>query len=203
MVFLFLFIFLQLPFPVRRFSTIERKGVRNYIMCPPETFRFRFWVQFSFSYLQAELWLKVKAEYLSSFFCVETLGSFLEFPCRKNWPPNAPWGHRVVLEEHTCTGICVSIFFPWYTLYLDRWDCVCVYGFLHVCVCLHVCQYTVTKFFLILCNTMNCCSPDSSVYGISQESILEWVAISSSRGSPRPKDQTRISCISCIGWQVL
>ena len=150
MVFLFLFIFLQLPFPVRRFSTIERKGVRNYIMFPPETFRFRFWVQFSFSYLQAELWLKVKAEYLSSFFCVETLGSFLEFPCRENWPPNAPWGHRVVLEEHTCSGICVSIFFSRYTLYLDRWDCVCVYGFLHVCVCLHVCQYTVTEFFLTL-----------------------------------------------------
>ena len=33
--------------------------------------------------------------------------------------------------------------------------------------------------------------------------ILEWVAVSSSRGSSRPKDGTRVSCISCIGRWVL
>ena len=39
------------------------------------------------------------------------------------------------------------------------------------------------------------CSPGSSVHGIFQARILEWVAISSSRGSSRPRDQTRVSCI--------
>ena len=33
--------------------------------------------------------------------------------------------------------------------------------------------------------------------------ILEWVAIPFSRGSPQPRDLTCISCISCIGRQIL
>ena len=36
---------------------------------------------------------------------------------------------------------------------------------------------------LMLCNTLDCSPPDSSVQGIFQARILEWVAISSSRGS--------------------
>ena len=36
--------------------------------------------------------------------------------------------------------------------------------------------------------------PGSSVHGISQARILEWVAISSSRGSSQDKDQTCVSC---------
>ena len=48
------------------------------------------------------------------------------------------------------------------------------------------------------------CSPQgSSVHGTSQARILEWVAISSSRGSSRPRDQIRISCCSCMGRQIL
>ena len=42
---------------------------------------------------------------------------------------------------------------------------------------------------------MDCSLPGSSVHGISQARILEWVAISSSRRSFRPRDQTPISCI--------
>ena len=38
--------------------------------------------------------------------------------------------------------------------------------------------------------------PGSSVRGISQARILEWVAISSSRGSSPPRDRTRISCVT-------
>ena len=38
--------------------------------------------------------------------------------------------------------------------------------------------------------------PGSSVQGISQARILEWVAISFSRGSSRPRDQTWVSCIA-------
>ena len=44
---------------------------------------------------------------------------------------------------------------------------------------------------------MDCSPPGSSVYGVSQARILEWVAISSSRGSSRLRDQTHIYCISC------
>ena len=37
--------------------------------------------------------------------------------------------------------------------------------------------------------------PGSSVHGISQARILEWVAISFSRGSSRPRDRTQVSHI--------
>jgi len=48
------------------------------------------------------------------------------------------------------------------------------------------------------------CSPlGSSVHRIFQAGILEWVAISFSRGFSRPRDQTCIPCISCIGRQIL
>ena len=43
----------------------------------------------------------------------------------------------------------------------------------------------------------------SSVHGIFQARILEWVAISYSRGSSQPRDWTHISCISCIGRWIL
>ena len=50
---------------------------------------------------------------------------------------------------------------------------------------------------------MDCSTPGSSVHGILQARVLEWVAISFSRGSSRPGDQTCVSCDSCIGRQVL
>ena len=43
----------------------------------------------------------------------------------------------------------------------------------------------------------------SSVHGISQARILEWVAISSSRGSSRPRDRICTSCIARLGRQAL
>ena len=50
---------------------------------------------------------------------------------------------------------------------------------------------------LTLCDPMDCSPPGPSVHRISQARILEWVAISSSRGSSRPKDRTLVSYISC------
>ena len=42
---------------------------------------------------------------------------------------------------------------------------------------------------------MDCNPPGSSAHGISQVRILEWVAISFSRGSSWPRNQTQVSCI--------
>ena len=42
---------------------------------------------------------------------------------------------------------------------------------------------------------MDCSPPGSSIHGILQARTLEWVAISFSRGSSRPRDQTRVSRI--------
>ena len=50
-----------------------------------------------------------------------------------------------------------------------------------------------------LCDPMDCSLPGSSVLGILQARILESVAMRSSRGSSRLRDQTHVAYISCIG----
>ena len=57
------------------------------------------------------------------------------------------------------------------------------------CVSLSVAQSRPT-----LCDPMHCSPPGSSVHGIFQARLLEWVTISFSRGSSRLRDQTRVSC---------
>ena len=47
-----------------------------------------------------------------------------------------------------------------------------------------------------LCDPMDCSPPGSSIHGIFQARVLEWVAISFSRGSSPPRDRTRVSCIA-------
>ena len=45
-----------------------------------------------------------------------------------------------------------------------------------------------------LCDPRDCSTPGSSVHGLSQSRILDWVAIPFSRGFSRPRDQTQVSC---------
>ena len=49
-----------------------------------------------------------------------------------------------------------------------------------------------------LCDPTDCSPPGSSVCGILQARIWEWVVISYSRESSRTTDRTRVSCVSCI-----
>ena len=59
-----------------------------------------------------------------------------------------------------------------------------------------MCQWSVCAESLQSCLTL--CNP---VHGILQARILEWAAMPSSRGSSRPRGQSYISCVSCIGRQ--
>ena len=62
--------------------------------------------------------------------------------------------------------------------------------------------YTCAKLLQLcptLCNPMECSLPDSSILGIFQARILEWVAIFYCRGSSWPRDGTCVSYVSCIG----
>ena len=52
----------------------------------------------------------------------------------------------------------------------------------------------VTQSCLSLCDPVECSPPGSSVHGILQARILEWVAIPFSRGSAQPRDQIWVSC---------
>ena len=47
-----------------------------------------------------------------------------------------------------------------------------------------------------LCNPVDCSPPGSSIHGIFQARVLEWVAISFSRGSSWPRDRTWVSRIA-------
>ena len=54
----------------------------------------------------------------------------------------------------------------------------------------------VAQSCVTLCDPVDYSSPGSSDHGILQARILEWVAISSSRGSSPPRDWTQVSCIA-------
>ena len=54
----------------------------------------------------------------------------------------------------------------------------------------------VTQLCLTLCHPKDCNPPGSSVHGILQARILEWVALHFSRGSSPPRDWTCVSCIA-------
>ena len=54
------------------------------------------------------------------------------------------------------------------------------------------------SYVQLFCDPMDCSPPGSSVRGTSQARILEWVAISSSRGSSPPRDRTRVYWLFCI-----
>ena len=53
----------------------------------------------------------------------------------------------------------------------------------------------VAQSCLTLCNRMDCSLPRFFFHGIFQARVLEWVAISFSRGSSQPRDRTWVSCI--------
>ena len=55
----------------------------------------------------------------------------------------------------------------------------------------------VTQLCSTLCNAMDCSPPGSSVHGILQARILEWVVMPFSRGSSPPGNQTLVSYVSC------
>ena len=68
-------------------------------------------------------------------------------------------------------------------------------GWVPVCMC--------AQLGTTLCDLMGCSPPGSYVREISQVRILEWCAISSSRGSCWPRDQMHVSNACCIGGQIL
>ena len=80
----------------------------------------------------------------------------------------------------------------------------------------YMCACSVAQSCPTPCDPMDCSPPGFSVHGISQARILEWVAISYSRGSSWPRDQTQVSCIgrrilyhwatgeaSSRGWEIV
>ena len=97
------------------------------------------------------------------------------FPTNIYWAVTILPGHWVWRSTFTLVVIMLCDWVSYLTsLKLNDWLCVCM--------CAQSC--------LTLCGLMDCSPWGSSVHGISHPRILEWVAISSSRGSSRLRDQT-------------
>ena len=71
-------------------------------------------------------------------------------------------------------------------------DALWVCGWVGVCVCVYISHSVVSDSL----RAMDCSLPGSSVRGILQARIMEWVTIPFSRGSSQPGDQTWGSCIA-------
>ena len=76
-------------------------------------------------------------------------------------------------------------------------------GLLFVILKWHACVCWVVQSCPTLWNPVDCSPPGSSVHRIFQARILEWAAISLSRGSSRPRGRTQVSCVSCFSRQIL
>ena len=106
----------------------------------------------------------------------------LELPYDPAIPLLGKHPDKTIIQKDTCTPLFIAALFT----------------IAKTCACVLRPQLCPT-----LCNTIDCSPPGSTVHGIFQARILEWIAISYSRGSSRPKDRTLIPCISCIGRQIL
>ena len=106
-----------------------------------------------------------------------TTNFFILYPKTLKLTSVNPAGVHGWASESPCVCVCV---------------CVCV---LSLCVCAQSC--------LTLCSPINCSPPGSSVHGTFQARILQWVAISFSRGSSQPRDRTHTSYASYNGRRVL
>ena len=98
------------------------------------------------------------------------------------------WNLRTMKKYGQCFsfGKYLTQKFLYEPLPLNTWKTVL--HSLHACSAAHSC--------LTLCDPMDCSPLGSSIHGISQARILEWVAISFSRGSFRPRDQTQVFWIA-------
>ena len=110
------------------------------------------------------------------YFCQE-----LRFEGQKLW----------VINNYVCSFFLEAVKVE-YLVCLCMCVCMCVRG---CAESLHSCP--------TLCHPVDCSPPGSSVHGILQAGIPEWVAMFSSRGSSWLRDRTRISYIYCIGRWVL
>ena len=106
--------------------------------------------------------------------------------------------NHLIHETRQVIHMCILIASNFYLKSMNKWNAL-LHKFSHWCM--HTC--VCTQSCLTVCNSTDCSTPGSSVHGIFQAKILEWVAISFFRGSSQPRDRTHNSCVSCISWWVL
>ena len=154
-----------------------------------------------------EIWLAKKS--VSYTLGLDRDGSISGIICHQNPAP----GNRLGLADYSGSSVCLqiaSLLSCLLNCLLERElvlipdKLLVLFKVLHklisVFILLLLVSWLVAQSCPTLCNPMYCSPPVSSIYGILQARILEWVAISFSRGSSWPRDQTQVSC---TGRQIL
>ena len=96
----------------------------------------------------------------------------------------------VIYERSSCsTSVSTLMNVSLFSFCPFRWSLEVLRCSFNLCVC------SVVQSCLTLCNPMDCSPSGSSMHEIFQARILEWVAISSGRGSSLPRDWIHITCI--------
>ena len=121
---------------------------------------------------------------------IEPASLALEMWSHNHWTPREEGGGKEVR-----VSLCFCCFFKLLQLK--------IFSLLRCHIWGGACVRLYAQSWPILCDPMDYSLPGFSVHGISQARILDWVVISFSRGSSRPRDQTSVSCIFCIGRQIL
>ena len=182
---------LNKSFFLKRIKWHETRAVLEPVMCRGHGQAFsRFWSSltekfdpeakndFVFAERSLSLVLKLKQRKWSTFRRVRSFRAIWPLQFTENRPPLGP---KALTHHLTSLSPAPSPSFP-------PWSLACV------CVC--------TQLSPTLCNPMEYNLPVSSVYGIFQARILEWVAIFFSRRA-QPRDRAHISGVSCTGRQIL
>ena len=136
--------------------------------------------------------------------CYRQLSYLLLFCLTARIPSSTRWGHE---PFHSALG-CPRLPFMTALLPEDRnnshgikyrplliqplpisWWCCDFHCFLSI-------SSVSAQWCPILCNPLDRCPPGSSVHGILQARILEWIAMPSSRGFSQPRDRTQVYCIA-------
>ena len=136
--------------------------------------------------------------------------SILQSPCSVWFVPLRHFTYIYMCSQLVCsTVLCMHVLF---------YECIYVYAhmdpYMPIVLWFAYVHWTVVLKFtpaaaaaaaakslqscLTLCNLVDSSLLGSSVHGILQTRILEWVAIPFSRGSSQPRDWTQVSCIA--GW---
>ena len=95
--------------------------------------------------------------------------------------------HLSTREVHNvCMCVCVCV-------------CVYVYIYMYIHICIHTSMRAKSlQLCSTLCDPMDCSLPGSSVHGLLQAGMLEWVAMPSYRGTFQPRDRIHVFCSYCI-----
>ena len=120
------------------------------------------------------------------------------------WDPKTCWSQNLLIpklvaamsENNVDKHMFLKDSFFYFSFF--NWLIVAVPCYISCVLCAKLLKLCPT-----LCSSVDCSLPVSSVNEILQARILEWVAISSSRGSSRPRDRTWVSCVYCMGRQIL